>query len=244
MAFVRHLDSGTDLTSDEDLLRLYAYPPGPWVRANFVASIDGAAAVGGLSGGLGTPSDKRVFGLLRELADVVLVGAGTARAEGYRGARLPAPARERRRVAGQGPVPPVAVVSARAALDPAGPLFTDTAVAPIVLTRASAPRGAREGLRAAGARVLEVGEDPGELVAALHGLGLRRVLCEGGPSLLGQLAQADVVDEVCLTTAPVLALGPAPRITGGGPGAVVPMRRAHTVVAGDGAVFTRWVRPR
>ncbi len=79
---MRLLTGQSDL-ADEDLARLYAYPPGPWLRANFVASVDGAAHLDGASAGLSSDADRHVFALLRTLADVVLVGAGTARTERY-----------------------------------------------------------------------------------------------------------------------------------------------------------------
>jgi riboflavin biosynthesis pyrimidine reductase len=118
---------------DAALAAEYAYPDAsaPWVRVNFVASADGAVSVEGRSRPLGSPADRRVFGLLRELADVVLVGAGTVRVEDYRGARRP--------TRGRTTPPPIAVVTGSAELDPGSRLFTDTAVAPIVLTRACAP---------------------------------------------------------------------------------------------------------
>ena len=123
-----------DRLDDEALAAHYAYPDelaAPFVRVNFVCSADGAASVDGLSGGLGSAADQRVFGLLRQLAEVVLVGAGTVRAEGYRGARRP--------TRGRDTPPPIAVVTGSAELDPASRLFTDTAVAPIVLTLPTAP---------------------------------------------------------------------------------------------------------
>ena len=98
---MRRLD-GTDATQhvDDTALRaLYAYPDDlsrPWMRINFVSSLDGAVAVEGRSGALGSPADKKVFGLLRELADVILVGAGTVRAENYGGARTSEALRVRR----------------------------------------------------------------------------------------------------------------------------------------------------
>ena len=108
-----------DLTAD-DLLAAYA-PPEDWprhVRVNFVASADGASSVDGLSGGLSSPADKRVFDLLRDLADVILVGAGTARAEGYGYPPYGADRRARRRALGLAELPTFAVVSGRLDLDP------------------------------------------------------------------------------------------------------------------------------
>ncbi len=200
---------------DAALAAHYAYPDAlaaPYVRVNFVASTDGAVSVDGRSGGLGSDADRTVFGLLRELAEVVLVGAGTVRAEDYRGARRP--------TRGGDIPPPIAVVTGSADLDPDARLFTDTLVPPIVLTLASADAGRRQRLAAAGADVVVLDRlTPDALLAELGRRGLHRVLCEGGPSMLGSLQAADAVDELCLTVAPLLAGGVAGRIATGPAGA-------------------------
>jgi 5-amino-6-(5-phosphoribosylamino)uracil reductase len=228
------------LTADE-LAQAYAYPPGPaapYVRMNFVASADGAAAAGGKSAGLGSDADRRVFGLLRELCEVIVVGAGTARTENYRGARRPS------RVTGV--APPIAVVTATGDLDPEAPLFTDTSVPPIVVTGTRCPQANRDRLRDAGAEVVVTDDDrvtPAGLLHALDARGLRRVLCEGGPRLFGDLISADAVDELCLTVSPVLAGGDAVRISGGAPGELRRMRLAG-VVADRDVLLLRYARDR
>ncbi|WP_414719850.1 pyrimidine reductase family protein [Umezawaea sp.] len=207
--------------TDADLERAYDYPSDldrPWVQVNFVSSVDGAVAVDGRSAALGNPADKKVFMLGRDLADVVLVGAGTAKAEGYRGVRAGEVRAERRARLGRAPVPPIAVVSARASIDPDSPLVTDTSVPLIVLTTSSASAERREALVAAGADVVVAGGTEVDLVAALRALderGLRRVDCEGGPALFGSLIAADLVDELCVTIAPKLVGGGAGRIAHG-----------------------------
>ena len=233
-------DPSPDTELDRDALAaLYAHPegPAPFVRVNFVASADGAVTVDGRSGGLEAPGDREVFGLLRELADVVLVGAGTARAEGYRGARTSPEREARRRARGQAPVPPIAVVSRGADLDPASPLFTDTTVAPLVLTAAEAPAEACRALAAAGAEIVVASggdpetTDPAAIVAALAARGLGRVLCEGGPALFGSLLAAGLVDELCLSLAPQLAGPGAARIVEG-PGLAAPRPLQLVAVVG------------
>lgn len=249
---MHHLDNGTYFTPlDDDALRdLYRGPADletPWVRSNFVASIDGAVSADGTSGGLGTPADRRLFTILRELADVVLVGAGTVRAENYGGARTGDDARTRRRGRGQSDTPPIAVVTAGANLDPGSRLLTDTVVAPLILTCAAAPAARKDALAAAGARVFEIGDDtvPSRAILdTLGGLGLHRVLCEGGPALFGQLLGDDAVDELCLTTSPMLVAGAAGRIATSPRAVATPMRRAHLLGDDDGTVLTRWVRER
>ncbi len=237
----------TELT-DDDLRGLYAYPDtgdASCVRVNFVTSLDGAVSLGGTSEGLSSPGDKQVFGLLRELCDVVLVGAGTVRDEDYRGVRTSERRRTARRGRGQSDVPPVAVVTARARLEPTCKLFTDTAVAPIVLTTEDADPGRTARLAGAGADVVVVGEDrvdPAQALAALARRGLRRVLCEGGPGLFGDLAAADVVDEVCITTAGLLVAGEAGRIARSPVPVGVRMRPAHVLADAGGSLLTRWVR--
>ncbi|MGQ0576874.1 MAG: pyrimidine reductase family protein [Pseudonocardia sp.] len=216
----------------------YAYPDdlaAPYVRVNFVTSADGAVTVDGRSGGLGGDADRAVFGLLRELAEVVLVGAGTVRAEDYRGARRP--------TRGARTPPPIAVVTGSADLDPGSRLLTDTAVAPIVLTLGTAPAPRRAALAAAGADVVVLDRlTPDALLAELGRRGLYRVLCEGGPALHGALLAADAVDELCLTVAPVLAGGDAGRIARGPAGTPPrPMLLAGALHAGD-ALLLRYRR--
>ena len=180
---------------DAALRNLYAYPDNltrPWLRINFVSSLDGAAAVEGRSGALGSPADKKVFGLLRELADVILVGAGTVRAENYGGARTSEALRSRREAAGLSPIPPVVVVTASCDLHPDLRLFTDTTIPPVVFTSARAPEAARRAVEAAGADVRVVAQeeiDGPSLLTAVAEAGWRRVLCEGGPNLFGPGSQ-------------------------------------------------------
>lgn len=241
-----------NLTSahDDRIRELYAYPadpPTPWIRMNFVASIDGAVSIDGTSGGLGTPADHRVFTILRELADVILVGASTVRAENYGGAALDDPGRRRRVARGQSPVPRLAVVTASARLDPTSRLLTDTAVAPLVFTGRAAEPARIAALADAGADVWTLGADSvptSTILTTLADLGLTRVLCEGGPTLFGQLLTDDAVDELCLTTSPVIVGGRAGRIVFSPKMIPRPMRCAHTLLDVDGTVLTRWVRER
>ena len=205
-----------DLSLD-DLRRLYAYPADrPWVRANMVSSLDGAATVDGRSAGLSSAADKIVFDVLRGLCDVVLVGAGTARAEGYR-APGPKPAYAAQRAGlGQHAAPVLALVSGRLDLDPSSDLFTG-AERTLVLTAAGSGAGARSRL-AEVADVVVAGEERVDVSAAIDVLverGLPRVLCEGGPHLLADVTRSDRLDELCLTTAPCLAGGPGPHIAEG-----------------------------
>jgi riboflavin biosynthesis pyrimidine reductase len=196
---------------DNALAAHYAWPAGlaaPYVRVNMVSSLDGAVAVEGKTGGLGSAADLTVFELLRELAEVILVGAGTVRVENYNGARRPTRSRDTH--------PPIAVVSASAALDPDSLLFTDTFVPPLVLTLKSAPRARRDRVREAGGELVLFEQlTPHAIIAELHRRGLHRVLCEGGPTLLGSFHEADAVDELCLTVAPLITGGGAGRITSG-----------------------------
>jgi riboflavin biosynthesis pyrimidine reductase len=226
--------------------------PASWVRANFVVALDGAVEVGGVSGPLGGPADREIFATLRALADVVLVGAGTARAEDYGPAWLAPPRRDRRLARGQTALPVVAVATASADLDVTSRLFTQrredqpAPPRPIVLTVESAPP---DRLRALGevAEVVVCGGDrvdPAAALAALGSRGLSGVLCEGGPGLLADLVAAGLLDELCLTHAPVLG-GPGRR-TLSGPGSAPggpPTGFALTGLLTDaGVLFTRWAR--
>ena len=205
---------GAELSTGR-LAELYAYPPyprgQPWVRANMVAAVDGAASIGGRSGGLSGAADHRIFGILRSLADVVLVGSGTARAEHYRPAQ-PASIEPALR-AGRPGTPPIAIISGRLTVDPQTDLFT--AAPPdartIVITSEQAPAAQRAAV-AEHADVIVAGTDGVDLKAALAGLaarGYQRVLTEGGPHLLAELAAGGLLDELCLTISPLLG-GPGP----------------------------------
>lgn len=230
--------------SDDQLIELYQGPAsGPWVRANFVQSVDGAIALGDTSSGLTTPLDQRILKLLRLLSDVVLVGASTIRAEDYIGVRFSDEGSARRRAWGMPVAPPIAVVSGRADLDPKSRLLTDTLVPPIILTTSSAPDSSKNALRAAGAVVLELGEssiDSAAIIGALGDLGLGKVICEGGPTLTGQLAADHVLDELCLTTVPTIAGGPAGRVTHGRL-AALSVECQHIIIDEDGAQLARWL---
>jgi riboflavin biosynthesis pyrimidine reductase len=230
--------------TDEDLLRLYARPEAPSLRMNFVSSLDGAVDVGGYSEGLSGPADKRIFGLLRQLSDVVMVGAGTLRHEGYRAVRLDERRRAWREAHGLVPYPTLVVVSASLDVDPGQGAFADAPVRPIVVTHAQSPPHRR-------ARVEQVAEllirgdhevDLTAAVAELRARGLGQILCEGGPHLFGGLLRAGLVDDLCLTVSPLLAGPGAGRIIAGPPrGATLGMNLVHILTADD-TLFTRYVR--
>jgi len=212
-----------------DPMAVYADPPvaagRPGVRFNMIASVDGATAVDGVAGGLGGEADRALFALLRRLADVVLVAAGTARAEGY----------------GPSPVP-IAVVTRSCRLDWDSRFFTAQFARPVVVTVATAPAEARA--RAAEvADVVVAGERDVDLARALDVLGARgwrAVLCEGGPTLNGQLAAAGLLDELCLTLSPCLVGGDAKRLLAGpllpGP----PTLTLASACEEDGFLFLRY----
>jgi riboflavin biosynthesis pyrimidine reductase len=223
--------SPADNLSDDDLVASL----GPGVRVNFVSSIDGAATAGGLaegvSGGLSGPADKRHFELLRRACDVVVVGAGTVRAEGYGPMRVSDASARWRREHGMPEHPVFAIVSGRLHLDPHSRLFTEAPVRPILIT----------GERAFGhdrfaADMIVAGEDDVDLPAALDALrshGFTRILCEGGPSLFGSLLAVDAVDELCITITPRLEAGDARRISHGSLPEPRGMRLDHVLRSGD-----------
>jgi|tagenome__1003787_1003787.scaffolds.fasta_scaffold20947459_2 riboflavin biosynthesis pyrimidine reductase len=229
-----------------ELAEAYAYPEassgdGPWLRANMVASADGAATRSGLTEGLGGPADRRLLSLLRALSDVVIVGGGTVRAEGY------GPVRPRDWWGdlreGRTPAPPLAIVSRSLDFDFDAPLFTEALTPTIVITCPSAPV---DRLRACEKRaeVIVLGGELVDAVAALDALaerGLVRQLTEGGPHLLAEIAAAGRLDELCLTMSPQLTAGNAARVLNGPAIEPMPLRIGH-VLEEDDFVFLRYVR--
>jgi riboflavin biosynthesis pyrimidine reductase len=212
------------------------------LRVNFVESVDGAATQDGLSQALQTPGDNRVFAALRDLADIVLVGAGTARAEGYRPVRVSGQRAEARERYGLAPSLPTAVVSRSLDL---GWLTEPAPGVPrtIVLTSAAADPARRAALDSV-ADIAVCGADEVDLRAvraALAERGLTRVLCEGGPHLFAAAVRAGVVDEVCLSMTPMLSGPGAGRIVAGERLDAPSGLRLIGLLEEDGALFCRYV---
>jgi len=227
----------------EDLESIFSMPAARRVRANFVISVDAAVELDGRSQSLGGPADRAAFMAMRACADVVLVGAGTVRSENYGPVKLDEPTRHRRVDQGLAPLPRLAVVSAKADLDPHARLFSGD-IKPLLLTTArsvsSRPDLAEVAdVRACGNEVLEL---PVALDCLYEG-GLLRVLCEGGPTLLGTLLGNGLVDELCLTISPVFA-GPGHRpLAAGGPLADAATFELLGLLEADGMLLTRYGRP-
>lgn len=216
----------------------------PWVLVNMVASVDGATAVDGRSGALGGPVDRAAFTAIRAVPDVILVAAGTARAEGYGPPRTPTDLQRARAARGQTAKPRLALVTRSVELDFAGELFADPASRCLVITPEDAP-AERLAAAATVADVVTAGRGGVDLPAALAQLGAAGatvVLAEGGPSLLGQLAAANLVDELCLTLSPTLVAGESARIVHGPdlPGGLDPLH-LERVLEQDGVLLLRYV---
>lgn len=216
----------------------------PWVAVNMVTSVDGAVSVADRSKALSGPADKELFHTLRAVADVILVGAGTVRAERY-GPPRTSEADQRRRVdLGQQPFPRIAVVSGTLDLDPEATLFRDSPTRPLIFTTEHADAGRRLRLEAV-ADVVPAGSvhvEPDQALDHLAHGSTGVVICEGGPTLNGALFSADVVDEVCFSLAPLLTSGDAARMAHGLP--IDPPRQLQLarVIADDGFLFLRYLR--
>ncbi len=227
------------LASRESVEAFYLHPSDVHLRLNLVTSLDGAVEIDGLSGPLGVPADREAFVAMRAAADVVLVGAGTVRAESYGPVKLGADRRARRESRGQSSVPRLAVVSGSAEFDVASTLF-DSEGQVIVYT--SDGQVSRRGELARVAEVVGAGAKDVQLAAVVADLrerGLGRILCEGGPTLFGALIAAGLVDELCVTVSPLLAgrgrLGFASGTTS------APLSLSlETVCEGDGALLLRY----
>lgn len=233
--------------TDEELLEWYAPTGSRRVSFNFISSLDGAAALNGRSGGLGNAADQRIFTLLRRHADTIVVGAQTVRTEGYAGSLLDAQAQAWRIARGKCPHPPLAIVSGSLALDPLAEVFTRAPVRPLVLTTAAAAADRRRALEPV-ADVIDCGQDrldPHAVVAQLGSRGLRALHCEGGPSLFATFQAGGLADELCLTLAPSLVGGRAPRIAAGSadaPSEVRGMDLVH-ILRSDSMLFLRYLAP-
>lgn len=241
-----------DPVADDRVGDFYAYPDAPrrcWVRGNMIASVDGGATVAGRSGGLGAAGDRALFAKMRQAADVIVVGASTVRTEDYSGVQLSAAARQDRAARGQSEVPPIAVLTRSADLDHDAKLFRRTEVPPILLTSARTAATARERFGGLADVVDASGPEPDDVDPAtaldlLAARGLLRVLTEGGPEVLGLFTAAELLDELCVTVAPVLVGGEAQRIVTGPVQVRTPLRRSHILGDDDGYLYCRYVRDR
>jgi riboflavin biosynthesis pyrimidine reductase len=208
---------------DEALRAQYAPLRVPWFRLNFVATVDGAAqGPDGLSESINNPADKRVFHMLRDIADVVIVGAGTARAEGYR------------------PNPKPMVVVSRSGEVP--PTLRERRGELMMATCDRAPHLEETRSLLGDDNVLVLGESSPDLPMLRRDLvarGFRDLLCEGGPHLTRDLLAEGVVDELCLTTVPRMIAAQHLRITGGPP---IDVRLGlHALLEDDGTLLARWL---
>jgi riboflavin biosynthesis pyrimidine reductase len=206
-----------DPRADADPYSLYRTDAPGVVRINMVASADGVVVdADGSSGTIGGVGDRTVFRTLRALADVIVVGAATVRAEGYGPHRVTAELADRRAADGRTKPAAMAVVSRSLDLDWTAPLFTSAVTPTIVLTCAAADATRRRAAETA-VDVVEVGGEavePARALAALRERGMASVLVEGGPSLNTAWFAAAVVDELCLTVSPALLGGAGPRLAG------------------------------
>ena len=222
------------------LEQAYDAGTGPSLRAGFVLSLDGAVAVDGGSHELSGAADKLVFHALRAVADAVVVGAGTVRSEDY------GPVRPRKsgatwRAARSLPAsPPLVVVTSSCELSTSARCFVQSPRTVIVTCACADPD--RRAALAQVADVIVVGDsrvDLPAMLAELHQRGLTRLLCEGGPALLTDLLVAGLVDELCLTSTPLL-VGDAPALVTRALPSPVRLEPVHLLAGGDGVLLGRW----
>lgn len=218
----------------------------PWVLTNMISSLDGATAIEGRSGGLGRPADSEVFAALRAVADVVIVGASTARAERYRRPRVGPAAIVGRRARGQTDAPRLAIVSGSLSLPSDLPALAPSATAeprPVLFTGSASPPERRSEL----AEVADIDVaptpvvDPRWVLERLFAQGARVAILEGGPTLNGQFAASGCIDEWNLTVSPTLVSGTSAR-PAHGEAALPPTEfTLARLWMADGLVFGRWV---
>ena len=214
---------------------------------NMVTSLDGGTALSGGATAITDPDDQALFGAFRGIADVILVGAATVRAENYGPVKISSEVQTARIESGQAPLPRIAVLTRNLNLDPDSRFFSDPAHPPLVFTGSSAPK---DDIRILGdSAEVKVGDsplvDPAEVVSTLAEMGHQIILCEGGPSINGQLLEADLVDEFNISTAPVAIGGNSSRLAHSSaeinPGLEFEL---DAILAGDRMMFSRYLRSR
>ncbi|MGH8912102.1 MAG: dihydrofolate reductase family protein [Acidimicrobiia bacterium] len=217
----------------------------PWLMVNMVNSIDGATAVDGGTTGLNDADDQALFHAFRSVSDVILAGASTIREEDYGPVALKDPGREARHEAGRHRQPRLAFVSRSLELDPSARVFSDADNPPLLFTVANADP-TRVAQLADRAEVVVAGEENVDFARLLAWLGERGhevVLCEGGPSTNGELIADDLVDEINLSTSPMVVAGPSPRIVHSLAPVPSPLPfYLDRLMTGERTLFARWLR--
>ncbi len=219
-----------------------AHPDRPWLLLDMISSADGATHIDGTSGALGSEGDHVVFRAIRAVADVILVAAGTVRSENYRPVRATEAVRATRVARGQTPVARLAILSRHLDFDFDADLFTSDQP-PLLLTTTEAPASAVRRAEAI-TEVVRFDGDRVDMIAAVQALGQRGasiVLAEGGPTLNGQLHDAGLIDELCLTLSPLLVGTAAARVIDGA-GLNLQHLSLDRVLEEDGWLFLRYVR--
>jgi riboflavin biosynthesis pyrimidine reductase len=233
---LRQLVPAVDLTVDLDavdarrrLTELYRPPRPDWVRLNLIGTVSGAATgADGTSESITNPVDRMILRAIRSLADVVLVGAASVRAEGYfvpRTAALAVVSRSGdfsgRMLAGNADHGPILVLCPAASVDRVRATVDDPAVRVIPVPDAAGS--------------LSVGA----IIEALRAEGFSSIVAEGGPDIAAQLVAGGVVDELCLTTSPQLN-GAAKPLFGSTEFDPIPLRLEQLLVDDGGATYARW----
>ena len=228
-----------------DLASVYGWPRAPrWVRAMMLHSLDGAAAgPDGRSGSISSVADRQVLAEVRRLADAIVIGAQTMRAERYSPMRAKPEAAAQRAQLGLAAAPVLVIVSESLDLPWEEPAFTESAITPIVVTSAKAHASAQERARLH-CDLVVVDQDAvtaESVLDVLEARGLHRIVCEGGPRLLRMLLDADLVDELDFTIAPwIIGREQDPFAP-----PAVPVQRFDpmTMMTHEGFTFMRFLRP-
>lgn len=219
-------------TSRETLLDWYRPSSPTWVRLNLIASVDGnAAGSDGTSETLTNSADRTILGVIRELSDVVLVGANSVRHEGY---LLPRRSR-------------LAVVTTTGDL-------TGHRIDPkagqgrvIVVCPASAVETVNRTLNEEVSEIVVVESVASDnslsmpnVIAALRSRGLTSIVCEGGPHLAGQLLADNLVDEACFSTSPLIGGTRLPLVETP-KGTELPLELSQLLIDNSSGLYARWL---
>lgn len=228
---------------DEYLLTRYSSDRLPFIRFNFVSSVDGSAQLSGLSGQLGSEADRRVFMLLRRFAQVILVGSGTVHAEGYEGPLVSGEAAAWRTANGYAEHPVLAIVSRSLSIDPGAPAITQSPSQVLIFTAETIDEDTRQKFPSH-VELVQVAmrgnaPDPEKIVEELIGRGLEFIHAEGGPRLFGQFADAKQLDSLCLSISPLLVAGRGSRVCVGEEEVELPLE-LHTLLEEDSMLLAEY----
>ena len=237
--------------SNQHLMSYYLYPDlltRCWIRGNMISSLDGSSTKDGRSGGLANINDRAIFSIIRQSADIIIVGASTVLIEEYSNVCLSINQQNERKKYGQSNIPQIAVITTSSKLKKSDKFFSlNKKQVPFVFTSANNFINTQKRLNMSAEVVNVSSKNPEKIdfftiVKFLAERKFFRILIEGGPFILGKLMEKNILNELCLTISPILIGGKSKRIAISTKQLEVRMQPLSLLMDNEGYFYIRYIR--